>query len=150
VDKIIELQRIRAGVFESLTVCRLPWVEVGFELEWYPKFLQAATGVEMNWDVLNLIADRIFNLTRAFWVREYGKDWTSQMDVPPARWFDEPTTKGPLKGSKLDRKKYDTMLQAYYKRRGWDEQGIPTKTTLKKLGLDDAANQLGRRVKLSE
>jgi aldehyde:ferredoxin oxidoreductase len=150
VDKIIELQRIRAGVFESLTVCRLPWVEVGFELEWYPKFLHAATGVEMNWDMLNLIADRIFNLTRAFWVREYGKEWTSQMDVPPARWFEEPTTKGPLKGSKLDRKKYDTMLQAYYKRRGWDERGIPTKTTLKKLGLDDAANQLGKRVKLAE
>jgi aldehyde:ferredoxin oxidoreductase len=150
VDKIIELQRIRAGVFESLTVCRLPWVEVGFELEWYPKFLHAATGVEMNWDMLNLIGDRIFNLTRAFWVREYGKEWTSQMDVPPARWFDEPTTKGPLKGSKLDRKKYDGMLLAYYKRRGWDERGIPTKTTLKKLGLDDAANQLGKRVKLSE
>jgi aldehyde:ferredoxin oxidoreductase len=31
VDKIIELQRTRAGVFESLTVCRLPWVEVGFD-----------------------------------------------------------------------------------------------------------------------
>ena len=150
VDKIIELQRIRAGVFESLTVCRLPWVEVGFELDWYPKFLHAATGVEMNWDMLNLIGDRIFNLTRAFWVREYGKEWTSQMDVPPARWFEEPTTIGPLKGSKLDRKKYDSMLQAYYKRRGWDERGIPTKTTLKKLGLDDAANQLGKRVKLSE
>ncbi len=150
VDKIIELQRIRAGVFESLTVCRLPWIEVGFDLEWYPRFLHAATGVEMNWDTLKFVADRIFNLTRAFWVREYGKNWTSQMDVPPARWFEEPTTKGPLRGAKLDREKYDAMLETYYKRRGWDERGIPTKTTLRKLGLDEASNQLGKKIKLSE
>lgn len=150
VDKIIELQRIRAGVFESLTVCRLPWVEVGFELEWYPKFLHAATGVEMNWDMLNLIGDRIFNLTRAFWVREYGEKWSRKMDVPPARWFEEPTTQGPLKGAKLDKTKYDAMLQAYYKRRGWDDRGIPSKTTLKKLGLEDAAKQIEERVKLTE
>jgi aldehyde:ferredoxin oxidoreductase len=150
VDKVIELQRIRAGVFESLTVCRLPWVEVGFELEWYPKFLHAATGLDMNWDMLNFTADRIFNLTRAFWIREYGKDWSNEMDVPPARWFEEPTTEGPLKGSKLDRAKYNSMLQTYYKHRGWDERGIPTKETLKKLGLDDAIGQLNKRVKLSD
>jgi len=142
VDKIIELQRIRGGVFESLTVCRLPWVEVGFELEWYPRFLRAATGLEMNWGTLNTIADRIFNLTRAFWIRDYGKNWSSKMDVPPAKWFEEPTTKGPLKGSKLDRAKYDTMLQTYYKHRGWDERGVPAKATLKMLGLDDAIEQL--------
>ncbi|MEM3458339.1 MAG: aldehyde ferredoxin oxidoreductase family protein [Candidatus Bathyarchaeia archaeon] len=150
VDKVIELQRIRGGVFESLTVCRLPWVEVGFELEWYPRFLYAATGLEMNWDNLNLIADRMFNLTRAFWVREYGKNWSKEMDVPPARWFEEPLTKGALKGAKLDRAKYDVMLQRYYKKRGWDERGIPTKTTLNKLGLNDVAKQLGKRVKLYE
>lgn len=150
VDKVIDLQRIRAGVFESLTVCRLPWVEVGFELEWYPRFLQAVTGEDMNWDTLNVIADRIFNLTRAFWIREYGKEWNKEMDVPPARWFEEPTSKGPLRGAKLSRAKYDIMLQTYYKRRGWDERGIPTKTTLKKLGLEYAARELGRKVKLVE
>jgi aldehyde:ferredoxin oxidoreductase len=149
VDKVIELQRIRAGVFESLTVCRLPWIEVGFELEWYPRFLHAATGLEMNWDALNIIGDRVFNLTRAFWVREFGDKWGQEMDVPPARWFDEPTTEGPLKGSKLDRAKYEVMLQRYYEKRGWDRRGIPSRTTLKQLGLEDAARQLEKRVKLS-
>jgi len=150
VDKIIELQRIRGGVFESLTVCRLPWIEVGLELEWYPRFLRAATGLEINWDTLNVIADRIFNFTRAFWIREYGKKWTSEMDVPPARWFEEPLTKGALKGAKLDRRKYDEMLQMYYRKRGWDERGIPKKSTLKNLGLNDAIGQLNRRTKLSD
>jgi len=149
VEKVIELQRIRAGVFESLTVCRLPWIEVGFELEWYTRFLHAATGLDVTLDGLKLIADRVFNLTRAFWIREYGKNWTSELDVPPARWFEEPLTKGSMKGSRLDRAKYDAMLQAYYIKRGWDERGIPKKSTLKGLGLEDAARQL-TKVKLSE
>jgi aldehyde:ferredoxin oxidoreductase len=150
VDKVIELQRIRGGVFESLTVCRFPWIEVGLELEWYPKLLQAATGLELPWESLNVIGDRVFNLTRAFWVREYGKKWVSEMDFPPARWFEEPLTKGPLKGRKLDIKRYNDMLQMYYRKRGWDERGIPTESTLKKLGLEDIAKQLKSRVKLSK
>jgi aldehyde:ferredoxin oxidoreductase len=149
VDKVIELQRIRAGIFESLTVCRLPWIEVGFELEWYTKFLHAATGLEMTWKDLDLIADRIFNLTRCFWIREYGKNWNSEMDSPPARWFEEPITKGSLKGAALDKTKYEIMLQTYYQKRGWDERGIPTKATLKKLELEDAAKQL-KKVKLAD
>jgi aldehyde:ferredoxin oxidoreductase len=122
---------------------------VGFELDWYTKFLHAATGLEMTWNDLIVIADRIFNLTRAFWIREYGKEWSSEMDVPPARWFEEATKKGPLKGAKLDRTKYDQMLQTYYAKRGWDAKGIPKKITLKNLGLDGAANELNKYVKLS-
>ncbi|NMA00034.1 MAG: hypothetical protein GX924_03250, partial [Clostridiaceae bacterium] len=30
----------------------------------------------------------------------------------------------------------DKMLPKYYKVRGWDENGIPTKKKLKKLGID--------------
>jgi aldehyde:ferredoxin oxidoreductase len=150
VDKVIELQRTRGGIFESLTVCRLPWVELNFELEWYPKFLHYATGLEITWDDLNLIADRVLNLIRAFWIREYGKGWSKEMDVPPPRWFEEPTTQGALRGAKLDRAKYDVMLQSYYRRRGWDERGIPTRTTLKKLGLDDAVEELKNCVALCE
>jgi aldehyde:ferredoxin oxidoreductase len=150
VDKVIELQRTRGGIFECLTVCRLPWVELNFELEWYPKFLHYATGLEITWDDLNLIADRVLNLIRAFWIREYGKGWSKEMDVPPARWFEQPTTQGALRGAKLDRAKYDAMLQSYYRRRGWDERGIPTRATLKKLGLNDAVEELKNCVRLYE
>jgi len=150
VDKVIELQRIRGGVFECLTVCRLPWIEVGLELEWYTKLLHAATGMEMSWEDLNVIADRIFNLTRAFWIREFGKKWSAEMDFPADRWFEEPLSKGPLKGMKLDRAKYDSMLQNYYRKRGWDGRGIPKKLTLSKLGLKDVAQELRKHVKLVE
>lgn len=149
VDKVIELQRIRAGVFESLTVCRLPWIEVGLDLEWYPKFLHAATGMELPWQVLNVVGDRVFNMIRAFWVREYGGKWSSEMDVPPSRWFDEPLTEGPFKGAKLDRIKYDAMLQMYYQKRGWDDRGIPRRSTLSGLGLAKVAGELSRHVNLA-
>jgi aldehyde:ferredoxin oxidoreductase len=150
IDKLIEFQRLRGGIFESLTVCRFPYAELGLELDWYLKFLHAATGMEFSWGDLNQIADRILNLIRAFWIREYGRNWTKEMDAPPARWFKEPLTRGALKGSKLDSEKYDVMLQQYYKKRGWDERGIPSRLTLEKLGLSDVAKQLSKHVALSE
>lgn len=149
VDKIIELQRLRT-IFEALTTCRLPWVEVGFELDWYPRFLKAATGLTLTMEDLYPTADRIYSLARAFWVREFGQNWSSNMDMVPNRWFNEPLTKGPLKGTKLDKSKYEAMLQMYYKKRGWDNRGIPTKSTLNKLDLPDVAQDLSRRVQLAE
>jgi aldehyde:ferredoxin oxidoreductase len=150
VARLIEVQRLRGGVFEALTLCRFPNVQLGLELEWYPKFLLATTGMDLSWATLNQIADRTCHLIRAFWVREFGKNWTREMDVPPARWFKEPLTKGPLKGHKLDIEKFDGMLNKYYRKRGWDERGIPKKNTLKKFGLGDAANQLSKYVTLTK
>ena len=149
VDKVIELQRLRGGMFECLTTCRLPWVEVGFELDWYPKFLKAATGVDMTMNDLFTVADRTFALIRAFWVREHASTWTRNMDIPPERWFNEPLTKGHFKGTTLDREKYNSMLQLYYDKRGWDSRGIPTKSVLAKLGLQEVAQGLSRYVKLT-
>jgi len=149
VDKVIELQRLRGGVFECLTTCRLPWVEVGFGLDWYPRFLKVATGVDMTMNDLFTVADRTFTLMRAFWVREHAAAWSRSMDSPPARWFDEPVKEGPFKGTALDREKYNRMLQLYYNKRGWDNRGIPTKRTLVKLGLEDVAQELHRYVRLA-
>lgn len=149
VDKVIEFQRIRGGMFESLVTCRFPWIELGFGLEWYPKLLKAATGASIPLDeMLYALADRIYALIRAFWVREYGSEWSRAMDHPPARWFEEPLTKGPYKGATLDKNKFDELISAYYAKRGWDERGVPKRSTLKKLGLEDVANQLKKFVLL--
>ncbi len=148
VDKIIEFQRIRGGMFESLVTCRLPWIELGFEPDWYLRFLKAATGVDMTLDDIFTIADRMYTLIRAFWVREYNTRWSSTQDWPPARWFSEPLTKGPYSGATLNRSKYETMLQWYYQHRGWDRRGIPREATLKRLGLEDVAHELKQHVKL--
>ena len=150
INKIIEMQRLRGGVFESLVVCRFPNTSLGFELEWYTKYLHAATGRELPYNTLIYSADKTLNLIRAFWIREYGNSWTREMEIPPVRWFKEPLTEGPIKGSKLDLVKYEGLLKKYYRKRGWDERGIPKKTTLKKLGLSDVARQLENYIRLSE
>lgn len=149
VEKVIESQRIRGGIFEILTVCRFPYGEMHFELEWYLKFLRAATGAELSLDHMFLVADRIYSLLRAFWVREYGNSWSRDFDTPPMRWFSETPTKGPYRDAKLDRGGYNRMLDWYYERRGWDQRGIPRKTTLKKLGLGYVAGELERYIRLT-
>ncbi len=147
-DKVIEFQQIRGGMFESLVTCRFPWIELGFELEQYTKYFEAATGVKTTLDELYTLGDRVYALIRAFWVREFDGKWSREMDYPPKRWFDEPLTKGALKGKHLDREKYDKLLQTYYDKRGWDDRGIPTKATMMQLGLSKEAEELEKYVKL--
>jgi len=149
VDKLIELQRVRGGILEYLTLCRFPLAQLGLEVEWYSKVLFAATGTELTWNALNYIADRALTIIRAFWIREYNRHWTKEMDVPPLRWFKEPLTKGPIKGSMLDPARFDIMLQNYYKKRGWDHRGVPKKATLSKLGISNVAKELRKYVSLS-
>lgn len=148
-DKVIEFQRIRGGMFESLVVCRLPWIELAFNLDWYPKFIHAATDVKIPLEELYTAGDRFYSLIRSFWAREFGAEWNKLMDYPPARWFDEPTTKGPLKGATLNRDKYDSLLEVYYNKRGWDNRGLPAKKTMQKLGLSDEVKKLENYVKLT-
>ncbi|MBM4278001.1 MAG: aldehyde ferredoxin oxidoreductase family protein [Deltaproteobacteria bacterium] len=141
VQKLIEFQRIRGGFFESATVCRLPWVEVSFGLHWYPEYLEAITGNRMTWEDLYQIGDRIYNLIRAYWKREiphFGRTW----DYPPDRWFEDPHSQGKMKGVKIDREKYEEMLSYYYELRGWDENGIPLKETLDRLGLKEVSKEM--------
>ncbi|SEV88842.1 tungsten-dependent formaldehyde:ferredoxin oxidoreductase [Thermococcus thioreducens] len=146
--KVIELQRLRGGLFEMLTACRLPWVEVGLSLDYYPKLLEAITGVKYTWDDLYKAADRVYALIRAYWVRELGEKWGRHMDYPPKRWFIEGLKSGPYKGQHLDREKYDALLSEYYRLRGWDERGIPKKETLKELGLEEVIPELEQVTRL--
>jgi aldehyde:ferredoxin oxidoreductase len=142
VDFLIKTQLIRGGLLEAMGVCRFPYNSLGFELEWYRKYLRAATGIDFSLEQLTETSDRILTLMRALWVREYGEKWTRNLDVPPMRWFKEPLTQGALKGSTLDLERYNVMLDDYYDRRGWNHNGVPTKATLEKLGLADVAQRL--------
>lgn len=146
--KVIELQRLRGGLFEMLTACRLPWVEIGLSLDYYPKLIEAITGVKYTWDDLYKAADRVYALMRAYWVGEFNGNWSREMDYPPERWFKEGLKSGPYKGQHLDKEKYDALLSEYYKLRGWSEKGIPKKETLKDLGLEFVIPELEKVTKL--
>ena len=139
--KVVELQNIRGAFFESLTVCRLPWVELGLDLKYYLEALEAATGLQYTLDDVNVLGERIYTLIRAFWIREYG-NWSREYDMPPPRWFEDPLLRGPLRGSKLDREGYQKLLDYYYELRGWDSNGIPRISTLRKLDLGFVEREL--------
>jgi len=88
-------------------------------------WLQLTTGIDYKEGDLSLIGDRIWNLERLFNLSAglSGKD-----DRLPKRITDEPRVKDQV--VHLSR-----MLPEYYKMRGWDEHGIPTKEKLAQLGL---------------
>jgi aldehyde:ferredoxin oxidoreductase len=43
---------------------------------------------------------------------------------------------------------HDHMLQLYYGNMGWDNRGIPTRSTLVKLGLGDVSQELEGYIRL--
>jgi aldehyde:ferredoxin oxidoreductase len=74
------------------------------------------------------VGERIVNIERLFNNRE---GYTRKDDVLPDRFL-EPMPDGNSKGQTFD---VSRMLDNYYKMRGWDEQGIPTKEKRKSLDI---------------
>jgi aldehyde:ferredoxin oxidoreductase len=132
--RVIELQHIRP-LMDLLGTCRLQWVELGLPLDYYVPAMKAITGVDRSWEDMIFIAERVWNLTRAFWVREqegFGREW----DYPPRRWYTDPVPTGPGKGKLVTQQNVEKLLDMYYDQRGWDRNGIPTREKLDQLGLD--------------
>ncbi len=125
-QKVVDLQRIRGGMFESIVSCRFPWVELGFGLENYPKYYNTVTGRDWELEDFWPSADRIYALMKLFWLREF-PDTDRRADYPPAVWFDPANadTEGPIAGRHLEYDRYDALLQHYYDIRGYDEPGHP-------------------------
>lgn len=98
------------------------------------KFYYLVTGREISREQLYLIGERIWNLTRLFNVRE---GFSRKDDYPPYRIMRETLKEGPPKGKRVSKKVYEKMLIEYYRLRGWNMKGIPTKRKLKQLGLMD-------------
>ncbi|MFZ0611161.1 MAG: aldehyde ferredoxin oxidoreductase family protein [Desulfobacterales bacterium] len=137
---VIDSQHTRP-LFDVLGVCRLQYMELGFELENYESLFGVITGRKLGWDELLKVSERIWNLTRVISMREikgFGRQW----DYPPERFSTEPVPTGPSQGYYLSRAKLDRLLDWYYEARGWDDNGLPTKDTLVALGLADVADVL--------
>jgi aldehyde:ferredoxin oxidoreductase len=140
--KVIELQHTRP-LFDALGICRLQWVEIGFELTWYEELFPLVTGLHHTWADLLRCSERIWNLTRAFNVRHipgFGRNW----DLPPARFCEEPMPDGPAKGKFTSRADVDRLLDEYYQLRGWNANGIPGAQKLAELELGDVAADLNQ------
>ena len=84
--------------------------------------------------------ERVYNLVRAFCVRE---GITREKDILPARLMEDPLPGGSAEGMVLGREDLETLKDAYYEYRGWDQEtGKPTPGKLAELGLEDLKTDL--------
>jgi benzoyl-CoA reductase subunit BamB len=101
-----------------------------------PKFFEAGSGIEMDEDKLSLAAKRYRTLVRAINIR---RGLRRKDEKPPEdhwkRRFPE-----------LEKE----LLDTYYKFKGWNNDGMPTKETLHELKLDYVADDLTQRGILSD
>jgi aldehyde:ferredoxin oxidoreductase len=121
-------------MFDVLGSCRLQWVELAIDRDLYCPALEAITGIKRSWQDLELVGERIWNLTRMFWDREiedFGRIW----DMPAPRFFSDPPTSGVTAGKITSMADINRLLDMYYEKRGWSKDGIPTSETLERLGL---------------
>ncbi len=101
----------------------------------YVDLLNKAAGWNMGVDDFRKSGERIYNLMRAFCVRE---GITREKDMLPRRLMEDPLSEGPAKGMMIDIETLEMLKDAYYEFRGWDkETGKPTLEKLKELGLND-------------
>lgn len=97
-----------------------------------PTFISLATGMDLDRDELWEIARRNRNLVRAINVR---RGLRRADEKPPEDHWQ--IRRGPEAEQEL--------LSRYYEFKGWNSEGIPTKETLDKLGLDYVSEDLIQR-----
>jgi aldehyde:ferredoxin oxidoreductase len=117
------------AVGDSLVLCRFT-SERGFGLfvdEPYARMVRAVTGWDVSVEELERIGERIVNLERLFNVREGVR---RGQDVLPWKVMHEPIPEGPSAGMYCPPAELDAMLDAYYALRGWDADGVPSRSRL--------------------
>jgi aldehyde:ferredoxin oxidoreductase len=109
-------------------------------------FAKAITGFPITLESWRTVTGpRIVTLQKAFLMMG-GPDleWEPVKDDDNPPRFYEPLPSGPYKGKTTDRELVNTKLQTYFETLGWDERGIPTKETLKKLDLGFLEKSMSR------
>jgi aldehyde:ferredoxin oxidoreductase len=131
------------AVGDALTQCRFV-SERGFGgmlNEHYPRMINAVTGWNLSLHDVERIGERIWNLERAFNVREGVR---REQDTLPYRVMYEPVPEGMHKGMHCPPEELQAMLAEYYALRGWTPEGVPTQEKLQSLGLLSIVGTLPR------
>jgi aldehyde:ferredoxin oxidoreductase len=108
----------------------------------YAKLYNAYTGHQTTAQEIMKVGERIVNLMKVYAIR---CGISRQDDVLPARFYREPLTDGPFKGTLLQTDRLNRLLIEYYEKRGWNtETGVPTRGKLVELKLIDVADELSK------
>ena len=129
------------SLFNSLVTCMFgsatQFLMVGFGPTTYSEILNKITGWNTTYDELMKIGERVFNLQRLFNYRL--KRWDFRNDTFSDKRAYEPAQMGIYRGKIVP---WDEVLKEYYAIRGWSSEGVPTKTKLLDLNLENIANQI--------
>ena len=128
---MVILHQNSAAAVDSLVVCKFTSMAVAEE--YYARALTSVSGIPYSTGDLIRAGERIWNLERLYNLRE---GFTRADDTLPRRLLEEPAPGGPSEGwvSHLPE-----MLDEYYRFRGWDAQGVPSRHKLQELELLDLA-----------
>ncbi len=102
----------------------------------FPKFISAGAGIDMDEDKLTQATKRYRTLVRAINIR---RGMRRKDDSPPEDHW-----------KKRIPELEEELLDSYYKLKGWNKEGIPTKESLHELGLDYVSEDFIKRGILSD
>ncbi len=123
------------AVFDAMGGCKFMGM-VSTTEDW-ATLISNLTGWEFTTKDFRRTGERIYNLERAFNIRE---GLTRADDTLPKRLLEEPMPEGPAEGQVVN---LNPLLDAYYEFRGWDKKtGKPTPEKLKELGLDEVIKEI--------
>jgi len=131
---LVEWQEILHYIDDSTGICAglssFP-LKPPYHINNLPRIISLATGMDLDDEALWEIATRNRTLVRAINIR---RGMRRSDEKPPAdhwkRRFPEFETK---------------LLETYYRFRGWNEEGIPTEETLRRLRLEEVAEDFLER-----
>jgi len=143
-SRMVWWQELLYAVTDSIGICKFQTVFCAVNApKWkeFSKLIQLVTGMKISEKQLMEIGERIYTIERLFNLRE---GFSRKDDNLPERYFKEPTPIGlPVaRNKKIDKEKFNKMLDQYYELHGWDNNGIPKAETLKKLDLDKEPSNL--------
>jgi aldehyde:ferredoxin oxidoreductase len=128
-------------VFDAIGGCK--FMGVLLTADEIVDLISSATGWAYSVEEFRRSGERIYNLARAFCVRE---GFQREQDELPGRLMDDPLPNGPAQGMVNDRETMEMMKDAYYALRGWDSTtGTPTPEKLRELALDELISDLWGR-----
>lgn len=114
---------------ESCGVCLFPYMLLEEGTKILAEFYTAVTGEAVQEEDVRKIGERIFTLEREL-NRRLG--FTAKDDTLPRRLTEEPHGEGIGEGNVVP---LQTMLQEYYRLRGWTKEGTPPGERLEALGI---------------
>jgi benzoyl-CoA reductase subunit BamB len=132
--EIVDWQEMMHYIDDALGMCAglssFP-LKPPYHIHNYPAFISSATGIDMDEAGLTQITKRNRTLLRAVNVR---RGLRRADEKPPEDHWKK-------RFPELEEK----LLDAYYKFKGWNNDGIPTKETLHELGMDYISEDFEKR-----